>query len=120
MRFTLIKSDSNIGIDGEFYKVVMPSWLHESIRVVQYDTVKESGHVEHTDFSNTELTKAEYEEKYSALVQIWSEGKLAHEAEFQARVEKIRADEAAAFAANEQQQRNYEASIVAQDINGTV
>lgn len=73
MRFTIIRPDGIVGVDGEFLKVDL-SLTSNKLRVVQWDG--ESGHEEWTDKPNTELNSLD---PYQHIVNAWNAAKLEME-----------------------------------------
>ena len=66
MRVTIIRDDGVVGIDGVFKKRSM-SELPEGVRAVQWDG--SSGHIEHDDMTNTELTDIS---GFQAFIDAWN------------------------------------------------
>jgi len=73
MKFTIIRPDGIVGVDGEFLKVDL-ALTSDKLRVVQWDG--ESGHEEWTDKPNTELTSLD---PYQHIVNAWQAAKLEME-----------------------------------------
>lgn len=76
MKFTLIRDDSTVYIDGVSFSVPMTALPDQAIRAIQYESTV-GGEIEYDNHINVPLTIADFDATFAPFVTLWNAAKAA-------------------------------------------